>query len=58
MLAKKCLLLAAVAVNAASGLMFDPDWALDLILKRQDDMSEAEYNCHDNCGKSSRAFHA
>ncbi|KAK0662704.1 hypothetical protein DIS24_g1799 [Lasiodiplodia hormozganensis] len=55
MLAKKCLLLAAVAANAASGLMFDPDWPLGLILKRQDDMSEAEYNCHDNCGQAIKA---
>lgn len=51
MLAKKCLLVGAILLNAASGLVFDPDWPLGLILKRQDDMSEAEYNCHDNCGK-------
>ncbi|KAF4302739.1 putative dynactin arp1 p25 subunit protein [Botryosphaeria dothidea] len=52
MLAKKCLLVGAILLNAASGLVFDPDWPLGLILKRQDDMSEAEYNCHDNCGQA------
>ncbi|KAL1627163.1 hypothetical protein SLS56_006501 [Neofusicoccum ribis] len=54
MLAKKCLLVGALALHAASGLVFDPDWplAMGLILKRQDDMSEAEYNCHDNCGQA------
>ncbi|KKY18639.1 putative dynactin arp1 p25 subunit [Diplodia seriata] len=59
---KQCLLpllLGALAINAASSsaLTFDPDWPLGtpllLLLKRQDDdMSEAEYNCHDNCGQA------
>lgn len=53
MLAKQCLLAGALALQAVSGLVFDSDWPLGLILKRADDMSEAEYNCHDNCGEPS-----
>ncbi|OMP89333.1 hypothetical protein BK809_0006057 [Diplodia seriata] len=59
------LLLGALAINAAaSALTFDPDWPPGaplplLLLKRQDDdMSEAQYNCHDNCGQAILAARA
>ncbi|KAL1633923.1 hypothetical protein SLS58_010867 [Diplodia intermedia] len=61
MLAKQYLplLLSALAITAASALTSDPDWPLGLLLlKRQDDMSEAEYNCHDNCGQAIKAARA
>lgn len=56
MFAKKGLLISALVLHTTSALVFDPDWPLNLglVLKRQDDMTTAEYNCHDNCGKPSR----